>query len=430
MTSTAKTDLMKRRDPSEAEKHDAPIQAVSGRRRATLRWAEQVCRTALGLCTVLVSLTSCSTPNAPPVQSATSGERDARAGSTLPSAVVNGKVLPIPGFMRGINLGNGLDAPNEGEWGVVLDAKHFEMAKAAGLDHVRLPVRFSAHASEVAPYTIDPKFFERVDWALDQAQKNGLNIIVDLHHYNELMEAPDQHSARFVGLWEQIATRYAARPASVAFELLNEPCKNLSPVKTNLVHRQAIETIRKKNPTRLIFADSYFWAAAGFLGTLELPADPQVIAEFHMYQPILFTHQGAPWMDPEYGTVGVVFPGPPSTPIVPVEAANRVPWVREFFARYNTLPADKNPSGMTIVLAEFERALKYAERSGHRVYLGEFGVIDKADPASRTRFARAVRQESEKRGIGWCVWDDGGMNKAMNISDGTWVPAIGEALLK
>lgn len=381
----------------------------------------------LRVCAVALLLFGCSRATTPPV-----GPTAPSSGKETPlkSAVVGGKVLPIPGFTRGINLGNGLDAPNEGEWGVVLDAKHFEMAKAAGLDHVRLPVRFSAHAASSAPYTVDSKFFERVDWALDQAQSKGLNIVVDVHHYNELMESPDQHSARFVGLWEQIATRYASRPPSVAFELLNEPCKNLNPVKTNQLHKQAIEVIRRTNPTRLIFANSYFWAATGFLGTLELPPDPQIIAQFHMYQPILFTHQGAPWMDPEYGTVGVVFPGPPSTPLVPVDAANKVPWVREFFARYNTYPAEKNPSGMFTVVAEFERALKYAGESGHRVYLGEFGAIDKADPASRTRFVRAVRQEAESRGIGWCLWDDGGMNKAMNITDGTWVPAIQEALFK
>ena len=35
------------------------------------------------------------------------------------------KAAPLPGFMRGINLGNGLDAPHEGEWGVVLKERHF-----------------------------------------------------------------------------------------------------------------------------------------------------------------------------------------------------------------------------------------------------------------------------------------------------------------
>src|SRR5688572_7866012 len=50
---------------------------------------------------------------------------------------------PLPGFKRGLNLGNGLDAPQEGAWGTTLSEKHFEMAASAGFDHVRLPVRFT-----------------------------------------------------------------------------------------------------------------------------------------------------------------------------------------------------------------------------------------------------------------------------------------------
>ena len=41
---------------------------------------------------------------------------------------------PLPGFMKGINLGNCFDAPSEGEWGTTISEKHFQMAKAAGMD--------------------------------------------------------------------------------------------------------------------------------------------------------------------------------------------------------------------------------------------------------------------------------------------------------
>jgi len=82
---------------------------------------------------------------------------------------------------RGINLGNALEAPKEGEWGVQLKAEYFPAIKKAGFATVRLPVRWSAHAQKEAPYTIDAKFAERVDWAVDQALANGLNIIVNVH---------------------------------------------------------------------------------------------------------------------------------------------------------------------------------------------------------------------------------------------------------
>ena len=44
-----------------------------------------------------------------------------------------------------------------------------------------LATPFASSAAD--PYTIDPTFFARVDWAVDQAQQRGLTIIVDVHHY-------------------------------------------------------------------------------------------------------------------------------------------------------------------------------------------------------------------------------------------------------
>src|SRR5258708_802241 len=106
---------------------------------------------------------------------------------------------------RGINIGNALEAPKEGEWGVTLQADYFRAIKAAGFDTIRLPIRWSAHARADAPYTIDPQFAERIDWAVEQALANKLNIIVNVHHYEEMDAKPDEHLPRLVGLWEQSA---------------------------------------------------------------------------------------------------------------------------------------------------------------------------------------------------------------------------------
>src|SRR5262245_59221200 len=83
---------------------------------------------------------------------------------------------------RGINLGNALEAPSEGAWGVRLKPEYFKAIKEAGFASVRLPCKWSAHAESQAPYTIDETFAKRVDWAIDQALANNLNVIVNVHH--------------------------------------------------------------------------------------------------------------------------------------------------------------------------------------------------------------------------------------------------------
>ena len=375
----------------------------------------------LGTLTLTVSLTCACQPRRP-TGSPGAANASSAGSSTTP-------IAPILSLKRCINLGNGLDAPSEGEWGVVLSEDHFTTAKAAGFDHLRLPVRFSAHAQDKAPYTIDDTFFKRVDWAIAQAQAQGLPVILDIHHYNELSDDPDSHSDRFIGLWQQIAERYKTQPETLIFELLNEPNKNLNPVKLNALYKKAIPVVRATNPTRIIMVDSYFWANTNYLRALELPDDPNLVAQFHTYQPIIFTHQGAPWMEPEYGTVGLVFPGPPARPIQPIEAAQQVSWVRDWIKSYNTMPAAQNPGGLKTIREEFDRVSAYAHSSGHRVYLGEFGAINNADMASRANYLKAVREESERRNIAWCVWDDGGSFQLLKPKEKGWIAELKKALI-
>jgi endoglucanase len=340
---------------------------------------------------------------------------------------------PLPGFTKGINLGNCLDAPSEGAWGTRLSEKHFEMAARAGLDHVRLPVRFTtAERSDVnPPHEIRPELFARVDWALDQAAKHGLSTILDVHHFEEIHKEPQAQKARLYALWRQISERYASRPANVAFEVLNEPNGALEPALVNEITAEALRIIRDKNPTRLVFANSYFWANAERLHELQLPADDaNVVAQFHMYQPILFTHQGAPWMEPIFHTRGVVFPGPPAAPVTPLAAAAKESWVANWFQGYNTLPLAQNPGGPKTVFEHFDHAARYVKATGKRVYLGEFGVIDKADPQSRANYLWLVRTEAERRGIGWALWDDGGGFKVMDPASGTWNEPLRRALFE
>ena len=393
------------------------------------------CFAKLATCIALLSLTHCQprNPYVAPTRTtpALSLVDPIDQALTRPDPIAISQ--PIPGFTKGINLGNCYDAPSEGAWGTVISEAHFQMAADAGMDHVRLPVRFGApdRTDSVSPYQIREEFFVKVDWAIDQALSRGLSIMVNVHHYDEMSQDPHAHKARLYSMWEQIAARYAARPPSVAFEILNEPNGALVSSILNEIHAEALRIIRKTNPTRLVFVDPYFWAAADRLSELEVPAaDPNVIGQFHMYQPILFTHQGASWMDPWYQTAGVVFPAPPSKPLVPVTAAHNESWVRDWFNGYNTLPEATNPGGPSTVFTHFDHAARWVQKTGKRVYLGEFGAIDGADPQSRYNYVWLVRTEAERRGIGWAYWDDGGRFKAMDTRQGVWNESLRQALMQ
>ncbi|HEV7282528.1 MAG TPA: glycoside hydrolase family 5 protein [Pirellulaceae bacterium] len=274
---------------------------------------------------------------------------------------------------RGINLGNALEAPNEGEWGITLTEEDFKNVKEAGFDTVRLPVKWSNHAAKEAPYTIDETFAKRVDWAIDRATKQGLNVIVNVHHYNEMDEAPEEHTPRLVGLWKQIAERYKDRPDNVYFELLNEPHGKLDEATWNKILPLPLAEVRKTNPTRPVIVGPSQWNSVRAIDKLELPEDDNLIVTIHYYEPFHFTHQGASWAEGSDKWKGTTWTG--------------------------------KPEEKAAVHETFEKAAAWGKAHDKPIFLGEFGAYSAADMDSRAEWTRFVVDEAERLGFSFAYWE-------------------------
>jgi len=349
--------------------------------------------------------------------------------ATTPEPFTPG-VAPVAAkyFKKGINLGNRLEAPNEGDWGGSILATDFPFVAKRGFDHVRIPIRFGGHALASAPYTIDAAFFTRVDTVLDQATQANLAVVVDLHSYDEMAADVAANQDRFLALWTQIAAHYRDRPDTVAFELFNEPHDQLDTT-WNTVAAAAIQAVRATNPRRLLVVDSVYWADPSKLSVLTLPNDANILVAVHLYEPKLFSFQGQDWMGPEFMTTGVIFPGPPSSPVTPVAAATSTAWTKTWFDNYNSLPAATNPSGPATIAAQMAYLTDYRSSSGRAVYNGEWGPQDGGALDSRARLVTLVRQECEKAGVGWAIWEDPNNMKLFDSAANTWVNEIADALL-
>ncbi len=331
---------------------------------------------------------------------------------------------------RGVNLGNALEAPREGEWGMVIQPEFFPLIAEAGFDTVRVPIRWSAHALADPPYTVDAAFFERVDWVIEQSLDQNLNVVINMHHYDELFDAPDAHADRFVAIWEQIATRYVNRPDALYFELLNEPHGNLDPAKWNALLLGTTEAIRAIDDYHTLVIGSAEWGGITGLAHLVLPEnETNLVATFHYYDPFLFTHQGAEWTGPETGTLGVTWPGPPAEAVEPVEAASRVEWVRLWFLRYNQNPSSQNPANAEDIDRAFDRALAWSEAQGVPLWLGEFGAYSTAEMDSRARWTATVREAAEVRGFSWAYWEFGAGFGVYDRDAGVWREPLLTALI-
>jgi endoglucanase len=335
---------------------------------------------------------SCSVPAQLPPQPT---ETSMPPTLTQPEATVTPDTQIV--LQRGVNLGNMLEAPNEGEWGLTVQEEYFDLIKDAGFDFVRLPVRWSAHAAQEPPYTIDPSFFKRIDQIVNWALDRDLAIIVNLHHYEEIMQDPQGNRDRYLALWRQLGEHYKDAPPGVLFELLNEPFDQLSTPLWNEYLAGSLAIVRETNPERDVIVGPVGWNAYDQLPALEIPADEHLIVTFHYYLPFHFTHQGAEWVDGSRAWMGTTW--------------------------------DATEAETSEIASHFDSVQQWAKEHNVRVLLGEFGAYSKAPRDSRVRWTEFVRSEAERHGFAWSYWEFGSGFGAFNPATRAWRQDLLNALI-
>lgn len=296
---------------------------------------------------------------------------------------------------RGVNVANAFDAA-DGR-GIHLTPPLFAAIRSAGFTTLRLPIHWSAHADVAAPYAIDEELHRRVDDALNLAEQYDLDVIIDVHHYRELMDSPRAHQDRFLALWRQIAQRYAARPLSLSFELLNEPTRAMDAPRWNELLQRAWATVRESNPSREVIIGPADMNNLHALTELKLPGDPHVTATIHYYAPMAFTHQGATWIDRHSYPIGRSW-----------GTAEEIQAVRD----------------------DLRLAHAWSQAAGVQVLVGEFGTHDRAHLADRVNWTTTVRSELDRLGLDWCYWDLATDFGIFDLTENTWRQPLRAALLQ
>jgi len=313
--------------------------------------------------------------------------------------------LAAKGFMRGANIANYLEVPPGQNWQSIHTVADLKLIRAEGFDHIRLPVGWHHYTGPAPDYKISDEIFGKADQMVTNATALGLNVMLNIHHFNEFTTDPAANTAWFLAIWKQVAAHYAGAPPGVALELINEPKDAATTIVLNPIYAQVIAVIRQTNPHRTIFVGPGKWNSPEELVNLLLPEDDNLIVTLHCYDPFIFTHQGATWAGPDQRLSGLIYPGPPETPLQPDPALDFKPSVLENVKKYNTLPSDKNPSGPHSFLHKIQLAKSWSEEFGRPVQFGEFGAYTKADQPSRARYYAAMRQALDAAGIGWTIWD-------------------------
>ncbi|MCJ7729020.1 MAG: glycoside hydrolase family 5 protein [Sedimentisphaerales bacterium] len=311
---------------------------------------------------IAVSLVMCSCPCL--------SAAEPNAAAKPPDAFAVNKLIG-----RGVSLGNALEAPNEGDWGVTLQEEYFQLIKDAGFNSIRLPVRWSIHAANEPPYTIDPNFLNRVDWAIKNTLSRNMVFVFNMHNYYELSSDPNGQKEKFIALWKQLAEHYKDYPNTLLFEFLNEPSGKLGVGEWNSLLNEVLAVVRQSNPNRMVvIAPASSFSDIFNLKSLDLPKDDRnIIVTFHYYLPFKFTHQGASWENGSDKWLGMKWTG--------------------------------SEQEKRLIAKDFNVVTKWANQNNRPIYLGEFGTIYKADPNSRVQWTKCVADTAAECGFSMSYWE-------------------------
>ena len=235
--------------------------------------------------------------------------------------------------------------------------------------------------------------FDRIAQAVGWCRKRGLKVVLDLHktagYSFDVGEkeggffSSEAYQQRFYRLWEGLARRFSD-PDNIAFELLNEVTDPSVIGEWNRIAAECIRRIRGIAPASLILVGSYGNNSPDAVKDLDPPADDRVIYNFHCYDPLPFTHQGAPWV-----------------PKLDLEK------------RVSFEEADITPAYFE---ERFASAIRTAEERGTTLYCGEYGVIDRATPEDTVKWYRTINEVFEKHEIARSAWSYRQMD--FGLSDG------------
>ncbi|MBR6296927.1 MAG: cellulase family glycosylhydrolase [Treponema sp.] len=312
------------------------------------------------------------------------------------------------GFKKGVNLGGWFsqcDYSKERLDGFIKE-DDFSVIASWGLDHVRLPIDYNILESEDGSSYLE-EGFARIQRAVDLCRKNSLNIILDLHktagysfdtgeNQTGFFDSPDLQE-RFYRLWLEIAKRFGNND-DIAFELLNEVTDKAFSESWNRIATECIKRIRTVCPKTYILIGGYWNNSIDALPDLPLPQDDFVVYNFHCYEPFLFTHQAASWLEP----IGM---RPDFAISFPVDSKIYHENMEKMFSQY--IGSMKNMDGTfdaSVFETLFSKAVRLAEERNVPLYCGEYGVINKAEPEATVKWFEAIHSVFEKYGISRAAW--------------------------
>ena len=328
---------------------------------------------------------------------------------------------------RGINFGGYLSQCEHtlDHYATFITKEDVKKVKDLGFDHIRLPIDYEVlETREGFEYTEGIAY---VNQFLLWCEEYEMDVVLDLHKAygydfndagdsskNNLFEN-EELQKRFVDLWTRLAQHYGKLPY-VAFELLNEVVEEHVADNWNKLIDVTVNAIRRYAPNTPIIYGGIQWNSARTLKLLNKPEDDNIIFTFHMYEPLIFTHQKAYWV-----------------PNMPMDKTIEYPATMDYYKEVSALIGYKGKDvtvseckemGKPFLIEMISEAVDAAKEAGVKLYCGEFGVIDRAPVEDTLRWYRDIFDVFKQFDIHAAVWSYKEMD--FGVTDEHYAPIADE----
>ncbi len=266
-----------------------------------------------------------------------------------------------------------------------------------GFKTVRLPVAFDLFVYPNSS-TLQPQLLTKLKEIYYTCYNLKLHLIITYHYgifddnslYNDDMN-------RVSWMWKQVQQTFKGHGYDyLFFELYNEP--TMGAYRWKLTAEKLINYIRGEDLNRIYIIGGSNYNGLDALIEMGKLNDEKILYTFHFYEPYIFTHQGADWTQDKTYMKGFPYPyRRRKMPLMSKDATGTS--VEKDYTKYYYEGTKQYLNDRMSQVSNFCAANKM------QLICTESGVIDVADPTSRSNYLKDITASMYQYRIPCMLWD-------------------------